>query len=135
TMLFRFYGGLIDLVNFSPDFYSGDRLIAYYCALFGNLYRMPLLAAAYRETKSGVWSGFTEMEKIRQREMLLDVFHRRIGFDVENPVFAVNGVRRISEVMMYGIRNPTFITNRKFYSTIYFIWRKYRFMNRCRLAI
>ncbi len=118
-----------------PDIYSGDRTIAYLAAMIGKIYCLPEITAAYRETGTGVWSGYPLLKKVINHEMLLHDFHRRLGWDISNPVYVFKVFDELAGHMYMGIKNPAYLLKRDYYAYVANVWRRYRYMSRCKLLI
>ncbi len=135
SMLYRFYPGLIDFITRGKGFYSGDRLISYYLSLHGNIYRIPAILAAYRDTGTGIWTSYDEFDRLRQHEIHLESFHKFIGFDLRDPTFAKNAFFKLYGILIYGLKHPSYFFKRKYYGLFLSIWRRYAYMNRLKLLI
>ncbi|KAF1695302.1 glycosyltransferase [Pseudoxanthomonas koreensis] len=79
TMMWRRSDGLIGKILAYPDNPSGDRLIAYHCALLGSIAKDSFVSAAYRVTGDGVWSSLPKKDHRRLKYLRLAEFHRQMG--------------------------------------------------------
>ena len=96
TMVFRNYENLTALIRKLSPSPSGDRLLAYCCSLFGNLYLIPEFTAAYRQTGKGVWSSIATEERYFFALEEFIKFHISIGLPVNNEFVheRINGAYR-----------------------------------------
>ena len=90
TMMIRNYHSIVEYFNNYNAIYSGDRFIAYFCSLFGNLYKLDDVTATYRQTNTGVWSKFTPLEKLEKHNELLLQFHDCLGIPTNNESYLFN---------------------------------------------
>lgn len=133
TIVFRNNKTLVNFFSFQQGIYSGDRFLSYFCAQFGNIYRLSEVTAAYRDSGSGVWSKYSAIEKLKLREKHLYDFHESVGVCIDDPQFAIKSFENFIELLIIGIRKPSCFFDRNFNNILRMIWKKYRFMNRFKL--
>ncbi len=133
TIVFRNNKTLVNFFSFQQGIYSGDRFLSYFCAQFGNIYRLSEVTAAYRDSGSGVWSKYSAIEKLKLREKHLYDFHESVGVCIDDPQFAIKSFENFIELLIIGIRKPSCFFDRNFNNILWMIWKKYRFMNRFKL--
>jgi glycosyltransferase involved in cell wall biosynthesis len=133
TLLFRNYKNLVDFFKSNSDIYSGDRFLTYYCSLFGDIYRLPELSAAYRDSGSGVWSSLTTFDKIIKHEQHLSDFHIKLGINITNPEFAFKSFETLLQLLLSGLKKPGLLFEVKYFQLVKSIWKQYRFFNRSKI--
>jgi len=120
TMVLRNFENLAVFLMSHTSSPTGDRMLAYYCSLFGHILILPEITAAYRQTGKGVW---TTMHKEKQYFFSLEefiIFHKSIGLPVNNEYIH----RRLNGAFFYWIRKkPKSII--KLMKTISLIKNKY----------
>ena len=103
TMLFLNKG--YEFIDFLSDLIKegkgGDREIGYYYALKGNIYCLPDILAVYRMTGSGVWSQFSEQEKVWLELDAFYDFHKRIKF-INRKLFANEYAKKSFDILYYS---------------------------------
>lgn len=84
TMVFRNHENLVQLISKFSTSPSGDRILAYCCSLFGDLYLLPEFTAAYRQTGNGVWTSINKEDAYFLALEEFIKFHISIGLPVNN---------------------------------------------------
>lgn len=95
TIMMRNEPFIIKVFQHYKNIYSGDRFTSYVCALSGKIYLLSEITAAYRETGTGVWTSFSEIQRLTKRVENLSNFHHLIGFDSKNLSFLNNSINRL----------------------------------------
>lgn len=93
TILIRNLPDLTNFLNVHLDSPSGDRLLAFFCSLMGDIEMLPIYSAAYRQSGTGVWNHLNSSEQfIISLERLIQ-FHKSIGLPSNNELIhqRVNG--------------------------------------------
>lgn len=130
TMMFRNNSFLITYFLSNDNIYSGDRTIAYICAMTGNIYCLSDITAAYRETGTGIWSKHSSVEKWITHEEQQNRFHLQLGWDINNPTYIHNAFNNLVTYLFMGIRRPNLFFDKKYRKQILLVWKKFRYMNR-----
>ncbi|BDQ02782.1 glycosyltransferase [Ignavibacterium sp.] len=84
TILMRNFPGLITFRQRHSSYPSGDRLVAYYCSLMGDIYYLDEVTACYRESGEGVWSSFDNLAKREKRLERFREFYKILGIEENN---------------------------------------------------
>jgi len=103
TMLFLNKGN--ELIDFLSDLIKegngGDREIGYFYALKGSIYCLPDVTAVYRMSGTGVWSRFSEQEKVWLELDAFYDFHKRIKF-ANRKLFANEYTKKSLDIVYYA---------------------------------
>jgi glycosyltransferase involved in cell wall biosynthesis len=96
----------LDLYVFLKEFLKsmqgdGDRAIAYWCSLHGNIYCLPEITAVYRDSGFGVWSIYSDEEKVWLQIKSFCDFHNKIGIP-NRQIYVSEMFRRCLDVVYYG---------------------------------
>ena len=111
TIVFRNLPGIEEIRQRLRTHKSGDQVIAYACALFGDLHCLPDTTACYRFSGSGVWSSHVGRSKALREISVHREFHRAIGlplnvlFDRIMVEMAVSAIWSIDPVSMRRATN------------------------------
>ncbi len=133
TIVFRNFSFIEACFKKHITMYSGDRLIAYLCAMVGDLYCLHEETAAYRVTGEGVWTGFSQLERSNRHEQLLQKFHADFGWDVSNPTYVIDAFERLLGYISIGVKKPSLLFKKEYRNLIKHVWTTYRYMNRSKL--
>jgi glycosyltransferase involved in cell wall biosynthesis len=135
TMMFRNYGTIVDFFNKYSYVYSGDRYIAYFCSLFGNLYKMDDVTSVYRHTNTGIWFKNSSLTKLITSNDLMIGFHKSLGIPTNNEVIASHHFYNSLNVFFYCIKRPLLIGKKKYISFILRPFSLFNKMNRIKLLL
>jgi glycosyltransferase involved in cell wall biosynthesis len=135
TILMRNYSSLVDYFLAHPEFYYGDRYLAYYCSLFGNILLIPEYTAVYRMTGAGMWTVNTPIQKLHAYTQFMQNFHKSLGIPDNNEVLAMLGINTSYTTLKYGIRRPSFLLKKDFIKIIIKPWLDYPKMNKFKLLL
>lgn len=103
TMLFlNKKNELIDFLRDTIKVHKGcDRETGYFYALKGNVYCLPDVTAVYRMSGAGVWSQFSEQEKVwLELEAFYD-FHKRLNFS-DRKLFVNEFTKKSLDIVYYA---------------------------------
>ncbi len=84
---------------------SGDRLVAYYCSLLGDIYYLDEKTACYRESGEGVWSSFDYWQKREKRFERFREFYNILGIDEYNFSLIDRGFYEFYSLIFYYLKN------------------------------
>lgn len=135
TMMFRNYVSLPDYLLAHPEFYYGDRFIAYFCSLFGKIFLLKEITAVYRMTGEGVWSVNTPLEKSHRLTRFMEDFHASLGIPVNNSSLANYGLSSAYDTLRYCIKRPKLFTNKEYRKLIKNEWLRFNKMNRLKILL
>jgi glycosyltransferase involved in cell wall biosynthesis len=130
TIMFRNYSLLPDFLERYQQYYSGDRYIAYFCSLFGDIYRLKDYTAVYRVTETGIWAKRTALEKLKLTFEQIVEFHRSVGIPVNNVIAAKKGFSVSLNFFLYAVKRPFMLTQKQNWQFILSPWRLFKYMNR-----
>ena len=134
TILFRNFSSLPDYLAAHPEFYYGDRYIAYFCSLFGDIFLLPDITAVYRMTGTGVWSVNTPLEKLNKYTRFMNDFHKSLGIpsnDVLNR-FNFNAARAS---LRYCLKRPKLIMQKPYQKMIKTPWKALDSLDKLKLLL
>lgn len=101
TIVYRNTPVVTEIRNIHSDIPSGDRIIAFACALLGELHHLPQITACYRDNGKGVWSRYSAIEReILSCERLV-AFHKKLGI-APNSMLDQTLVERSAKVLFAG---------------------------------
>ena len=135
TILMRNYSSLADYFLAHPEFYYGDRYIAYYCSLFGKILLIPEYTAVYRMTGTGVWSVNTAIQKLHTYNQFMQDFHKSLGIPINNETLAMLSFNTSYTSLRYAIRRPTLLMEKEYRKIILKPWAMYSKMNRLKMFL
>jgi hypothetical protein len=127
TMMIRNYNSIIPYFINHNKIYSGDRYIAYFCSLLGNIYKIEDITATYRQTNSGVWSKYSALEKFEKQNDLLLRFHDSLGIPINNEILAKNYFNNSFLLFLYCLKRPMLFFDKnkmRFIFKPFFIFKK-----------
>jgi glycosyltransferase involved in cell wall biosynthesis len=110
TIVMRKYQNLADFVAKNSQHPSGDRLIAYFCSLFGDIFYLDEITSAYRESGEGVWSSFDLNYKRKIYLFRLIEFHKILGSENKNLIIVNEAVREFVFSIKLNLTRPQNIT-------------------------
>jgi glycosyltransferase involved in cell wall biosynthesis len=135
TILFRNYSSLVDYFIAHPDFYYGDRYLAYYCSLFGNILLIPEFTAVYRMTGTGVWSLNSPLKKLHTYTRFMEDFHTSLGIPANNTILAQISFNASYKTLKYCLKRPWLFKIKENRQTIVQPFFKYTKMNRLKMFV
>jgi len=104
TIVLKNIKGLTDYLLCHLDSPSGDRMLVYYCSLFGKLKCLNFISAAYRHSGQGVWNSISSINQFFISLARFIEFHLTIGIRANNEIIH----NRINGSVIYLIKkNPT----------------------------
>lgn len=122
TVMFRNFDSLIRYFQKYSSIYSGDRYLAYYCSLFGDIFRMSDFTATYRITHTGIWSRISPIEKLMRLSDQLEDFHSSIGLPCNNSIIAEKAFTTSFSVLLYSLKRPKLLFSKGY---IHFIFKPF----------
>jgi glycosyltransferase involved in cell wall biosynthesis len=133
TMVFRNQTGILLFFQKIGRFYSGDRMLAYICSIFGNIGMIPDITAVYRDSGYGVWSSKTQIEKIKTHSRMFQKFHEIIGLPKNNEYCAERQLKCFCVMLKYCIKYPTYFFKDHNLRFLYEICHNNNKMNRSKI--
>ncbi|MCW3109864.1 MAG: putative glycosyltransferase EpsE [Segetibacter sp.] len=134
TILFRNYASGVDFFTNHEHIYGHDRYVAYFCSLFGKIYRMDDFTAAYRMSGEGLWTQFSSIDKLKKYSSVLQDFHRSIGIPENNEILASVAFRISLLTFTYCLKRPRLLLKKENLQVIFSPWRKFNKMNRLKFV-
>lgn len=113
TVMVRNYSDLSVFLNTHKGFH-GDVLISYYCSLRGQLHRIPVSTACYRQTGSGVWSSKSKLQRAEENITSWCRFHRQFAGG-SSPILASLIAPRAAHLMIVSKSIDRFLYWGRFY--------------------
>ena len=86
TIVARNFPGLTNFM-LHQEYIGGDRLLAYFCSLHGKIKSFKDIMAAYRDNGLGIWSKYSNEDKMIRGFDSLISFHKIIGLPENNWAF------------------------------------------------
>jgi glycosyltransferase involved in cell wall biosynthesis len=130
TIFFRNFPCAIDFFTNYNEIFGHDRYLAYFCSLFGRIYKMDDFTAAYRMSGEGLWTNFTPINKLKKYSSLLQDFHNAIGIPKNNEILASVAFRVSLLTFTYCLKRPKLFLQKDNLIVIFSPWKKFNQMNR-----
>jgi glycosyltransferase involved in cell wall biosynthesis len=124
TIVFRNVDKINTLIENHLDSPSGDRILAFFCSKIGNIHRIPVITAAYRQSGKGVWNSYNKQQQFFISLDRYIQFHQTLGIPINNqhihkringsviylirkyPIGILNNLRRLLSLKKkYGIKS------------------------------
>jgi glycosyltransferase involved in cell wall biosynthesis len=135
TILVRNYASLTDFLDAHPEFYYGDRYLAYFASLFGTILLLPDITAVYRLTGNGAWSANAPIEKLHTYTKFMDDFHSSLGIPFNNDILAKFAFDSSYTTLRYCFKRPKQFLSSSYRKSIVNPWKKFNKMNRLKIII
>lgn len=109
TIVMRNYQNLTEFLKKNSQHPSGDRLITYFCSLFGDIFYLDEITSVYRDSGEGVWSRFDLKQKRRLFLKHFIEFHNILGLDNQNMLIINIAVREFFTCIKTNFKKPHII--------------------------
>lgn len=106
TFFVRNDKGLLDFFRINDDLDHGDRYIAYFFSLKGEIHLIPEAMATYKMTGTGAWSQNDGLQKLQTKARQLQEFHKRIGLPPNNKILEKYLVTCAFNTFKYCMKRP-----------------------------
>jgi glycosyltransferase involved in cell wall biosynthesis len=135
TILVRNYVSLTDYLDAHPEFYYGDRYLAYFASLFGTILLLPDITAVYRLTGNGAWSSNAPIEKIHGFTKFMVDFHTSLGIPFNNDILAKFAFDSSYTTLRYCVKRPKLFFKQSYRQSIVRPWKTFDKINRLKIFI
>jgi glycosyltransferase involved in cell wall biosynthesis len=133
TILFRNIQNLTLFMNQFSNFPSGDRLIAYYCALHGKIGYIPEQTAAYRDSGEGIWSSNPFYDKIKKSAINFEHFYNILGLSRNSEYCTRKQFLSFCMLLIYCIKYPKSFFKDDNFKFLIQIWKKQKHAKRLKV--
>jgi glycosyltransferase involved in cell wall biosynthesis len=111
TIVMRYYKNLAEFLEKNSKHPSGDRLITYFCSLFGDILYLDEITSVYRDTGSGVWSCYDLQQKRKLSLERFIEFHKILGIENNNLLIINSAVTEFINCIKANFKKPHIIIN------------------------
>jgi glycosyltransferase involved in cell wall biosynthesis len=92
------------LIKMLDNLPSGcDRILAYWCSLFGDISILPDITAVYRWSGIGVWTNYSDLDREFHSLELFRIFHKRLDYP-DKQLFVDEFSEKCFNFIYYSIR-------------------------------
>ena len=106
TIVMRNYQDLTEFLKKNFQHPSGDRLITYFCSLFGDIFYIDEITSVYRESGEGIWSSFDlNQKRILVFKRFIE-FYKILGFEDQNIVIVNTAVTLFYTCIKTNFKKP-----------------------------
>lgn len=134
TIVFRNYPAVTSFFNKQAKNMSGDRYLAYFCSLFGDLHQLKDRTAVYRQTETGVWMGLHPLEKLQRYNTEIQTMYQSLGVPLNNCNLATVEFNTSFRTFTYCIRRPALLRKKENRAVILKPWKQFYQMNRMKFV-